>query len=99
MMVDFGEYLPCDTNVVALHSGESASTYHNMYPEDWAQLHREVMIELGKEQDAVCFFRSGYIHSPGHMNLFWSGDQNISWDQNYGLRSVVSWKKKKRELL
>lgn len=89
MMVDFGEYLPCDTNV-ALHSGESASTYHNMYPEDWAQLHREVMIELGKEQDAVCFFRSGYIHSPGHMNLFWSGDQNVSWDQNYGLRSVVS---------
>lgn len=90
-MADFGEHLPCDSSKISLHSGESASTYHNHYPEEWAQLHQEVVMEIGKEDEAVCFFRSGYTHSPGHMNLFWAGDQTVTWDQHYGIKSAVSW--------
>ena len=63
---------------------------HNHYPELWAQLHHEVMQELGKEKEAVCFYRSGYTTSPGHMNLFSTGDQNVTWDQHYGIKSAVS---------
>ncbi|KAL9545801.1 hypothetical protein MBANPS3_006978 [Mucor bainieri] len=89
LMADFGEHLPCDSSKITLHSGESASTYHNHYPEEWAQLHQEVVMELGKEDEAVCFFRSGYTHSPGHMNLFWAGDQTVTWDAHYGIKSAV----------
>lgn len=89
-MADFGEHLPCDSSKITLHSGETASTYHNHYPEEWAQLHQEVVMELGKEDEAVCFFRSGYTHSPGHMNLFWAGDQTVTWDAHYGIKSAVS---------
>lgn len=89
-MVDFGEHLPCDAKRVVLHSGEPASSYHNKYPEEWAQLNKEVMVELGKEQDSVCFYRSGFTHSPGLMNLFWAGDQNVNWDANYGIKSAVN---------
>jgi alpha-glucosidase (family GH31 glycosyl hydrolase) len=89
-MVDFGEHLPCDDNIVSLHSGEPASKYHNHYPEDLQDLHREVITELGKEDEAVCFFRSAYTHSPGKMNLFWAGDQNVTWDQYNGIKSAVS---------
>ncbi|KAI9473929.1 MAG: glycosyl hydrolases family 31-domain-containing protein [Benjaminiella poitrasii] len=89
MMVDFGEHLPCDPKKSILHSGETAATYHNHYPEEWAQLHQEIVMELEKEDEAVCFFRSGYTHSPGHMNLFWAGDQNVTWDQYYGVKSAV----------
>lgn len=89
MMVDFGEHLPCDPNKISLHSGESAATYHNKYPEEWAHLHHEVIIELEKEKEAVCFYRSGYTQSPGHMNLFSTGDQNVTWDQHHGIKSAV----------
>lgn len=89
-MIDFGEHLPCDPNKINLYSGESALTYHNHYPEDWALLHHELICELGKEDEALCFFRSGYMKSPGHMNLFWAGDQNVTWDQHYGIKSAVS---------
>ncbi|KAI8641325.1 glycosyl hydrolases family 31-domain-containing protein [Parasitella parasitica] len=90
LMADFGEHLPCDSSKITLHSRESASTYHNHYPEEWAQLHQEVVMEIGKEDEAVCFFRSGYTHSPGHMNLFWAGDQTVTWDQHYGIKSAVT---------
>jgi alpha-glucosidase (family GH31 glycosyl hydrolase) len=94
-MADFGEHLPCDPSKIILYSGEKASTYHNHYPEEWTQLHRELVIELGKEEEAICMFRSGYTRSPGHMNLFSTGDQNVTWDQNYGIKSAVCIQRKK----
>jgi alpha-glucosidase (family GH31 glycosyl hydrolase) len=97
-MADFGEHLPYDSKQIVLHSGEKAETYHNHYPEDWAQLNREVINESGKNDEALCFFRSGFTQSPGHMNLFWAGDQNVTWDQHYGIKSAVSlYKLKKKE--
>ncbi|CEP11093.1 hypothetical protein [Parasitella parasitica] len=92
LMADFGEHLPYDASKIKLHSGESASTYHNHYPEEWAQLHQEVVMEMmdKNEEEAVCFFRSGFTLSPGHMNLFWAGDQTVTWDQHHGIKSAVT---------
>ncbi|RCH90520.1 hypothetical protein CU097_010011 [Rhizopus azygosporus] len=89
MMVDFGEQLPYDPSTIILHSNEPSSSYHNHYPEDWAALHQELIKELGKEEDSLCFFRSGYLHSPQYMNLFWAGRQNVTWDQHQGIKSAV----------
>ncbi|KAI8993192.1 glycosyl hydrolases family 31-domain-containing protein [Pilobolus umbonatus] len=90
IMIDLGEQLPCDNKKVMLHSGELASSYHNHYPEAWAQLNKEVMFELNQEKEAVCSLRSAYTQSPGHTNLFWAGDQNITWDQQHGIKSAVN---------
>ncbi|GAA5802552.1 hypothetical protein HPULCUR_008022 [Helicostylum pulchrum] len=89
VMADFGEHLPFDSSEIVLHSGEPSSSYHNRYPQDWAQLNHEVVVELAKEKDSICFFRSGFTLSPGHMNLFWAGDQNVTWDQHHGIKSAV----------
>ncbi|KAG0180191.1 hypothetical protein DFQ29_001057 [Apophysomyces sp. BC1021] len=89
MMVDFGEHLPYESRQVKLHSNESAKTYHNRYPEDWARLHDEVIHELALENDTVCFHRSGYTKSPRYMNVLTTGEQYTRWDQQNGIKSAV----------
>jgi alpha-glucosidase len=86
-MADFGEGLPYDA---VLHSGESAASYHNRYPEEWAELNREAIREAGREDDAVFFNRSGYTKSPKYSTLFWLGDQLVSWDEHDGIKSAVT---------
>lgn len=85
-MADFGEALPYDTT---LHSGESTSTFHNRYPEEWARLNRELIQELGMEHEAVVFHRSAFTRSPRFATLFWAGDQNVTWDAHDGLQSSL----------
>ena len=85
-MADFGEALPYDTH---LSSGEPTKTYHNRYPEAWAQLNRELINEIGLGEEAVFFNRSAYTCSPAHATLFWEGDQTVSWDEHDGLKSGI----------
>ena len=85
-MADFGEALPYDA---LLHSDVAARSFHNQYPEEWAQLNREAIREAGREDDVVFFTRSGYRKSPGSSTLFWLGDQLVTWDVHDGLRSAV----------
>ncbi len=92
-MADFGEALPYDA---VLHSGEPAARVHNLYPELWARLNREVVEEVeaaeGPEgQDEYVFFmRSGFSRSPQYATLFWTGDQLVSWDRFDGIKSAVT---------
>ena len=86
-MADFGEGLPYDA---VLHSGESAASYHNRYPEEWARLNREVIQASGKGDDIVFFTRSGYTGSPEYSTLFWLGDQLVSWDGEDGIKTAVT---------
>ncbi|MEE2752168.1 MAG: alpha-glucosidase [Myxococcota bacterium] len=86
-MADFGEALPFDA---MLHDGSDAATFHNAYPEAWAQLNREVIAEAGLEGDVVFFARSGFTRSPGSCTLFWLGDQLTSWQAEDGIRSAVT---------
>lgn len=86
-MADFAEGLPYDA---VLHSGESAASYHNRYPEEWAEVNREAIREAGREDDIVFFNRSGYSRSPEYSTLFWLGDQLVSWDEYDGIKSAVT---------
>ncbi|HZY64809.1 MAG TPA: alpha-glucosidase [Rubrobacteraceae bacterium] len=85
-MADFGEGLPYDA---VLHSGASAETYHNRYPEEWAQVNREAIEEAGLGDEAVFFTRSGFTRSPSYSTLFWLGDQLVSWDRHDGIKTAV----------
>lgn len=85
-MADFGEALPFDA---VLASGESAETYHNRYPEAWAQLNKEAVAEAGREGDITFFMRAGYTRSPAYSTLFWEGDQTVTWDSFDGFQSAI----------
>jgi sulfoquinovosidase len=84
-MADYGEALPVDA---ALNSAESALSYHNRYPEEWARLQREIIAE-NPAAELLVFLRSGFTRSPRWAQLFWLGDQSVSWDEYDGLRSAV----------
>ncbi|KAI8146758.1 glycosyl hydrolases family 31-domain-containing protein [Fennellomyces sp. T-0311] len=88
MMVDMGENLPY--NNVELSSKQEPASYHNLYAETWQQLHLEAMQECDVKNQPVCFFRSGYTRSPQHLQLVWSGDHNVAWDQTDGLKSAIT---------
>ena len=41
-------------------------------------------------EDTVFFMRSAWTYSPGLIPLFWLGDQLVSWDENDGIKSVIT---------
>jgi alpha-glucosidase len=45
-MADFGEYLPFDAQ---LHNGENGANYHNLYPQEWAKINEEAILEARQE--------------------------------------------------
>jgi alpha-glucosidase len=86
-MADFGEGLPYDA---VLHSGADPKRYHNRYAEEWAEVNREAVRELGREDDLVFFNRSGYTRSPGYSTLFWLGAQMVTWDDRDGIKTTLT---------
>jgi len=86
-MADYGEYLPYDA---VLSSGVNPKSYHNRYAEEWAEINREAIREVGREDDIVFFNRSGYSKSPSYSTLFWLGDQLVDWDEHDGIKSAVT---------
>jgi len=85
-MADFGEYLPFDA---VLYSGEDPASYHNRYPEEWAKLTHEALLEEGRADDILYFMRSAWLKSPQYNSVFWEGDQLVTWDANDGLKNVI----------
>ncbi|MBF0225467.1 MAG: alpha-glucosidase [Desulfobacterales bacterium] len=85
-MADFAEALPFDTH---LFSGESASSFHNKYPVEWAKLHKEAIKDAGYEGDMFFFNRSGFLESPGYSTFLWEGDQMVTWDGDDGFISGI----------
>lgn len=85
-MLDYAEALPFDA---VLASGESAASFHNTYPVEWARVAKEAVAEAGLTNDVVFFNRSGSARTPAYAQLLWEGDQLPSWDGNDGLRSAV----------
>lgn len=86
-MSDFGEALPNDA---LLFSGESAWDYHNRYPEEWTKLNYEILAETGHIDDSVFFVRNATAKTPGYAQLFWAGDQMVTWDEHDGLKSSLA---------
>jgi alpha-glucosidase (family GH31 glycosyl hydrolase) len=89
-MTDFGEYTPVTNDTKLYHMVWDAFFFHNQYPFLWAQFHREVVEELGLEDEALLFYRSAAMNSNRYMTLFWAGDQDVDWGVNDGLKSVVT---------
>ena len=85
-MADFGEYLPFDAQ---LYSGIPAAEYHNIYPQDWAKLNMEVLLESNLSTEILFFMRSAWTKSPKYNSIFWEGDQLVSWDEYDGLKNVI----------
>lgn len=50
-MSDFGEYLPFD----AVIANGDASTYHNLYPQRWAEVNRAAVQSSAEEPPKVCY--------------------------------------------
>lgn len=85
-MCDFGEYLPTDA---VLHSGESAESYHNKYPAEWARVNREAIEEMGMVDQVTFFTRAGYTGTGKYSLMMWNGDQLVDWSLDDGLPSVI----------
>jgi alpha-glucosidase len=86
-MADFGEYLPTDA---VLYSGESAETFHNRYPAEWARVNREAVEEAGRLGDIVFFMRAGYNGATGYATAYWGGDQLVNWSLGDGLATAIT---------
>ncbi len=86
-MADFGEYVPFGAH---LHAGRG-NVLHNVFPDHWASLQREAVAEAGgnAEKDVVVFIRSGYTKTPGLAQLYWVGDQLVTWDGHDGIKTAV----------
>jgi len=85
-MCDFGEYLPTDA---VLYSGESAESFHNKYPAQWARANREAVEEAGKADEVTFFTRAGYTGTGRYSFMMWAGDQMVDWSLDDGLASVI----------
>lgn len=85
-MSDFGEAVPFDG---VMHDGSHGIKHHNAYPEFWQDLNREAVAELNMTKEIVFFSRSAYNKSPGKAQVFWVGDQLVSWDMKDGLQTVA----------
>ena len=86
-MCDYGEYLPVDA---VLFSGESAESYHNRYPVEWARANREAVEEAGVLGDIVFFNRSGYNGVSRYALSYWGGDQLVDWSMGDGLATAIT---------
>ncbi|RLN97819.1 hypothetical protein BBJ28_00027249, partial [Nothophytophthora sp. Chile5] len=84
------QFYSVDESVSVSGGVVSPREFHNAYPTVWASLLREVVEELGLENDTIGFHRSAGTFSAQHTNLFWVGDQNIDESREDGLRAVVS---------
>ncbi|KAJ3089852.1 hypothetical protein HK102_005309 [Quaeritorhiza haematococci] len=65
-------------------------TFHNIYPQEWARLNREALLENGVDDDTVFFVRSASSLSPGIARAFWAGDQMPSLVNHDGLESALN---------
>ena len=89
-MSDFGEYTPVSSDTRLYDMVSDAFFFHNQYPFLWASFQREVVGQLGLQDEALIFHRSASMSANRHMNLFWGGDQNVDWGVNDGIKSVVT---------
>ena len=85
-MCDFGEWLPFD----AVIDAGDAPDYHNIYPENWHRINREVLEEAYPDGDWVMFTRSGYTYDHKVAQIVWAGDQETNWSREDGLPTVVT---------
>lgn len=85
-MADFGEWVPLDARVA---DGTDGAAWHNLFPEAWQRLSREVMDELRPDGDRAVFARSGWTGVQSVSQIHWIGDQETGFAADDGLPTVV----------
>ena len=89
-MSDFGEAVPFDA---VMSNGMAGSTHHNEFPVWWQKMNREAVDEIRRDpvhkREVVYFSRSGYNRSPNFADVFWLGDQLVTFDDKDGLNTVI----------
>ena len=86
-MADYAEWMPVDDVVLA--SGEDPALVHNRYPIMWQKLNEEVIEEAGLADEAIAFYRSGWMGSQPYARVIWAGDQNTDFDPNDGFPTIL----------
>jgi len=86
-MADYAEWMPVDDVVLA--SGEDPALVHNRYPVMWQKLNEEVIEEAGLADEAIAFYRSGWMGSQPYARVIWAGDQNTNFDPNDGMPTIL----------
>lgn len=103
-MCDFGEYLPFDAVLFNGDSARNFhNLYPEKWAQLTAEAVEEAKTlktssKLLKnpdknyeiESEVMFFMRAGWFKSPRYTPVFWLGDQLISWDENDGLKSVLT---------
>lgn len=84
-MADFGEYLPTDCK---LKNGQ-ANDYHNIWPDLWSKLNREVLEENDLLSNGLFFNRAGYKDNSKYSTLIWNGDQHVDFTDDFGMASAI----------
>ena len=69
-MADYAEWMPVDDVVLA--SGEDPALVHNRYPVMWQELNERIIAEAGLEDEAIAFYRSGWMGSQPHTRVIWA---------------------------
>lgn len=84
-MADFGEYLPAQC---ILHQG-TGEELHNLWPDLWIKLNREVLEETNTVGEILFFNRAGYKDNSKYTTLIWNGDQHVDFTDDFGMASAV----------
>ena len=79
---DFAEWIPLDAR---FSDGTDGGTRHNLFPEAWQRLSREVMDEL-RPGDGAVFSRSGWTGVQSVSQIHWTGDQETGFEAEDGDR-------------
>ncbi|MFX0069477.1 MAG: alpha-glucosidase [Candidatus Hermodarchaeota archaeon] len=87
-MLDYGEYLPVDTNT-KIHSDMSVEEYHNYYPVEFAKVVYQLLKDVQKLNEIFVFNRSGFSHASKYMMCYFSGDQLEDWNEINGIPTVI----------
>jgi len=85
-MHDFGEWLPHDA---AMSDGSDPRRSHNRYPERWQRAAREVLEARHPDGDWIMLSRSGWLRTAQVSQVVWAGDQEATWDEDDGLKTVI----------
>jgi alpha-glucosidase len=89
-MADYAEWVPYDA---VMHDGRTGAEVHNEYPLLWQAANLAHLEEGHPDGDYTFFARSGFAWSGGGSSglapVMWAGDQNTSWDDGDGIKTVI----------
>ncbi len=85
-MADFAEWTPWRGR---MRDGQDGSTWHNRYPDAWAETQRRAWLDVRPDGDFVVYHRSGYSGIASRCTYMWAADQNTDWGRDDGFPTAL----------